>query len=88
MIESYLNYFDLGLINSISVIPLFFVFLILFIKKVLTILENIKLNIASDVADINLFVLYLISTLLCFFIWLLFDTSKNRNNISIHNFYK
>ena len=73
-----------------GVLPLisFFVFLILFLKKALTILENIKLNIISDIGDINLFVLYLISTLLCFFIWLLFDTSKNRNNISIYNFYK
>lgn len=73
-----------------GVLPLlsFFIFLTLFLKKTKTILNNIKLDISSDVADINLFVLYLISTLLCFFIWLLFDTSKNRNNISIYNFYK
>ena len=73
-----------------GILPLisFFVFLTLFAKKTLTIFENIKLNINSDVADINLFVLYLISTLLCFFIWLLFDTTKNRNNVSIYTFYK
>ena len=73
-----------------GVLPLvsFFIFLTLFLKKTKTILDNVKLNISSDVADINLFVLYLISTLLCFFIWLLFDTSKNRNNISIYNFYR
>lgn len=73
-----------------GVLPLvsFFVFFILLYKKTSTILENVSQNISSEVADINLFVLYLISSLLCFFVWLLFDTSKNRNNVSIYNFYK
>ena len=73
-----------------GVLPLvsFFVFFILLYKKTSTILENVSQNISSEVADINLFVLYLISSLLCFFVWLLFDTSKNRNNVSINNFYK
>lgn len=73
-----------------GVLPLisFFVFFVLFVKKTSTIFENINNNVPSEVADVNLFVLYLISSLLCFFIWLLFDTSKNRNKVSIYNYYK
>lgn len=73
-----------------GVLPLlsFFVFFVLLIKKIIILSGNINKSISSEISDINLFVVYLLVTLFSFFIWLLFDTTKNNQNISIYNFLK
>lgn len=65
-----------------------FIFFLLSMHKLLNITENINKNILSEIGDINLFVIYFISFLISFFFWLLFDTSKNKNNEPIYHFYK
>ncbi len=97
----FFSYYIKGFLNRIfreylypdlnpGILPLmsFFVFLILLIKKTFLLFDNMNEEILSEVGDINLFVVYLIACLFSFFIWLLFDTSKNSKNISIHDFYK
>ena len=73
-----------------GIIPLisFIIFFILLIEKLLKLRENIQATIISETGDVGLFVAYFITSLFSFYIWLLFDSTKYKNEAPIHYFFK